>query len=319
MSFELKKGKKIPKTVRKIVCGRIDKALETLNGKARRTSDHAVHNARKRFKEIRGTIRLVREELGEKTFRRENRTYRDAGRPLSAVRDAKVLVDTLDGLIKHFRGRARPANVPSLRRALLEQRRDTRKRVLEKDHAVSGIVKRVRAARRRVKNWPLQKRGWKAIQGGLLRVYRQGRDAMRDAIKAVRNDDSCDEAMHEWRKRTKDFRYELELLEPVWPQTLTPLAEQAHHLTDLLGEDHDLAVLRSVVQDRTKDKSSGDGDTDADGDPDAELLLALIDERRTALQKEALELGQKLYEETPPKFVARIRGYWKASASAPAA
>src|SRR5262245_66313651 len=101
--------------------------------------------------------------------------------------------------------------------------------------------------------------------------------------------DCSNEALHEWRMRTKDLRYELEMLETVWPEMLRPLAEQAHQLTNLLGEDHDLAVLRGVVQEQ------------ADGEPstDDELLFALIDERRATLQKQAAALGDKLYEERP--------------------
>ena len=178
MSLELKKGERIPKGVRRIVCKRIDKALKSVSRKTRAVSDSAVHDARKRFKEIRGTLRLVRDELGEKNFRRENRTFRDAGRPLSTLRDAKVLVDTLDSLVAHFNGRVKPDSFANLKRTLVEQRRETRKQVLETDHAVSDIARRVRAAKKRVPRWRLQRRGWKAIEGGLRKVYRQGRRAL---------------------------------------------------------------------------------------------------------------------------------------------
>jgi CHAD domain-containing protein len=169
--------------------------------------------------------------------------------------------------------------------------------VLKKDHAVSDIARRVRAAQKRVPRWPLQRRGWKAIEGGLRKVYQQGRRA----LEVVRSD-TTDEALHKWRKRAKDLRYELELLQTIWPEMIKPLAEQAHHLTDLLGEDHDLAVLRLLAQDESDGGSS----------IDSELLFALIDERRSALQREASELGKKLYEERDGKFVDRLRGYWKA-------
>jgi CHAD domain-containing protein len=207
MSLELRKGERIPKGVRRIVCKRIDKALNVVSPKTRAVGDHAVHEARKRFKEIRGTLRLVRYELGEKKFRRENRTFRDAGRPLSALRDAKVLIDTLDNLIAHFNGHVKPDGLAGLRRALIERRRATRRRVLQRDGAVSDIVQRIRAAKKRVKRWPLKRRGWKAIEGGLERVYDQGHLALQEVCS-----DSSDEALHEWRKRTKDLRYELELL-----------------------------------------------------------------------------------------------------------
>ncbi len=29
-----------------------------------------------------------------------------------------------------------------------------------------------------------------------------------------------DEAFHEWRKRAKDLRYHVDLLEPVWPEVM---------------------------------------------------------------------------------------------------
>jgi CHAD domain-containing protein len=301
MSFELKTDERIPKAVRKLVCKRIDKALETLNGKTRSLSDRAIHNARRRFKEIRGTLRLVRDELGEKTFRRENHAFRDAGRPLSMVRDAKVLLDTLDGLIRHFEGRANPQNLARLRRILLEKRRATRKQVLQRDGAVPQITRSLRAARKRMKDWPLKRSGWKAIRGGIHKAYARARQGLKDAL-AKRSDEN----FHEWRKRTKDLRYELELLQPAWPEMIEPLAAQAHRLTDLLGEDHDLCVLRGVIADEVT----------PDDSVDRELLLALIDERRALLQAEAGELGRKLYAESAPSFVTRLKEYWKARSSA---
>src|SRR5688572_33912 len=123
MALELNTHDSVPKVIRKIVCKRIDKALAMLNGKSRGLSDKAVHDVRKRFKEIRGTLRLVRDELGEKTFRKENRTYRDAARPLSEMRDSKVMVDTLDNLLEHFQGRVKPREFAPLRRKLLQRRR----------------------------------------------------------------------------------------------------------------------------------------------------------------------------------------------------
>lgn len=300
MSFELKKGESISKGVRRIVCKRIDDALGTLTGAAASVSDDAVHDARKRLKEIRGALRLVRGEIGEKHFRRENRAFRDAGRPLSTLRDAKVLIDSLDQLIAHFAGRVKPQAIEKLRNALIRRRRTVRKQVVEHDRVIGEIVRALRSAKEREKNWPLQNEGWNAVDGGLRRIYAQGRRAM----QATRSDPS-DLALHEWRKRTKDLRYALELLGAIWPELIQPLAQQAHHLTNLLGDDHDLAVLREVAREELEDQSS----------VDSELLFALVDERRLALQKEAIELGRKLYKETDAKFAARLKGYWKTAKS----
>jgi hypothetical protein len=42
---------------------------------------------------------LLRDALGKKAYRRENTALRDAARPLSAVRDGRVLLDALNSLV----------------------------------------------------------------------------------------------------------------------------------------------------------------------------------------------------------------------------
>lgn len=101
-------------------------------------------------------------------------------------------------------------------------------------------------------------------------------------------------------------------MEPVWPQIMQELADQAHELTQHLGDDHDLAVLRATVL--------ADPDTFG-GDSTLETLLALIDRRRGELQQEAFLLGRRLYQDKAKVFAERIEGYWRAwrsEAAAPA-
>jgi CHAD domain-containing protein len=300
MAFQLEQGP-VPKAIRKVVQKQLDKALGRLEGHERSLSDAGVHDARKRFKEIRSTLRLVRAELGEKAFQRENQALRDAGRPLSTLRDAKVLVDSLDHLVEHFNGRIHLKSVATLRRQLLERRRAARKQVILRDHAISRVVRDVRAVRNRVDRWPLQHRGWKALEDGLLTVYAGGREATRQIT-----DRSSDDELHEWRKRAQYLRYELELLEPIWSDIVTPLADQTHHLTDLLGDDHDLVVLRGIAVENGENGKTKEN----------ELVLTLIDERRAKLQEEARMLGAKLYAETPREFAERLHGYWKSARAA---
>lgn len=299
MSFELKHKETVAEGIRRVVCERIDKAMQTLDGNGRKSvKDQAVHDARKRFKQVRGALRVVRKELGAKQFDRENRTFRDAGRPLSEVRDAKVMVDTLDELAEHYKGQLAAGSFKQLRAALESRRRDVRKRVLEENHTTRTIVRAVRQSSKRVADWPLTHKGWKALAAGLRQIYQQGRDAMREAIR-----DDSDEALHEWRKRAKDLRYAIELLARTWPDAMQPTADAAHHLTDLLGQDHDLAVLEQIVENELKDVC-------ADGE--RELLEPLVKQRRLDRKTEACELGQKIYAEGADEFIDRMHGYWRA-------
>jgi CHAD domain-containing protein len=296
MAFRLQSDESLAKGIRRLVRRQIDKALDRI--KKDGGKDEAVHDARKRFKRIRAVLHLVRDELGEKTYRRENTCFRDAGGPLTEVRDAKVLLDTLDQLSDHFAGQIAAGAFDTVRRALKANRRAVRRRVLQEDKAVKGMRKAIAEARTRVPDWRIRQKGWPALRRGLKRIYRSGSRAL-----ATASADATVENLHEWRKQAKYLWHQLQILEPVWPRIMKELANQDHELTQHLGDDHDLAMLRETVI----------ADPDAfGGDSTLETLVALIDRRRGELQQEAFLLGRRLYRDKPKVFTDRIKGYWKA-------
>lgn len=289
----------VPAALCRMIDHRIDKAIRALSGRRGVVTDTAIHESRKQFKQIRATLKLLRKPIGKKMVREADKTFRNAGRPLSEARDAKVMIDTLDELVKHFDGRVQAKTFGPIRRALFSRRREMREQILTKDHAVRGILSTLRSARKSIKRWPNDPGGWNLIAKGIKRSYR----AARKSLEIAADDDRDDEALHECRKRAKDLRYQLELLVPLWPAVVEPTAAQAKEITDLLGVDHDLAVLRTLVIDDYNDKLA---------DTDRELLLALIDERRLTLQRQARRLGRKLFAERPRRFVERFKAYWVA-------
>ncbi len=297
-TFRIKRREAIPDGLRRIVRECLSDAVASLSDGAA-SSDVKVHEARKRFKEVRATLRLVRDELGADAFDRENRAVRDAARPLSEVRDTKMLIERLDTLSDQLQGMA-SESLANLRGELVARRRAARARAIGATDTVPTIVRDLLAMKKRVRTWPLRRRGWKAIEGGLFAVYKQGREAMH-SVRA----DASDEALHEWRKRTKDLRYELALLQSARRPILKSLAEGTHRLTDLLGEDHDLAVLRTVAT----DVSSGGACIDADS------LIELIDKRRKTLQNRSNAVGAELYERAPSLFVRGLKRQWRRSRS----
>jgi CHAD domain-containing protein len=130
----------------------------------------------------------------------------------------------------------------------------------------------------------------------------------RDASVAVGTyDDATSAAFHQWRKRAKYHRYHLRLLQDAWPPVVRAHRRQANELTDLLGDDHDLAVLR---QDLLAEPERFGG---------ARLVAALcglLDRRRAELQAAAHGVGQRCFAEDPEHLVARLQTYWVASAAA---
>jgi CHAD domain-containing protein len=147
---------------------------------------------------------------------------------------------------------------------------------------------------------------WDAMVGeGLRRTYRQGRElfAVSDSIGLI---NATDELWHESRKRAKMLGYQLRFLRKVWPGALNAIAEQLEELSEGLGEDHDLALIRFRLTQIAL--------------PEAEFelfsiarlnLIRVIDRRRRRLQNEALRRSQLVYLEPPRRFLKRIQCYWE--------
>jgi CHAD domain-containing protein len=297
MSFELNPDESLRKHIRRIVRDQMDKALDYLTGPHEGSPAVAVHEARKSFKKIRAILRLVRPVIDEESYREANTCFRNAGRPLTEVRDAKILVETLDHIARHFKEHIVGRSFDQVRRGLQNNLRAVRKRVLDEHNAFTVVAAAVRQARGRIKAWADVPNQWLAVGEGLKDVYRRAGDAHEEAIA-----DPTVEKLHEWRKQAKYLRYQLEILTPIWPEWMEELAREADRIGELLGDDHDLVVLRQTLT----DNPGRFGD-----EGDRELLLALIDRRRAELEQEAMLLGRRFFQDSPGDFARRLKGYWK--------
>jgi CHAD domain-containing protein len=289
MAFEFQPDEPVAKGVQRIARNQIAKALDGLIGRGDANSDEVIHDARKRLKKVRALVRLARSGLGPKLADREDDRLRDAARPLSEVRDASVLVDTLDGLVERFGDEGEPEAIASAREALVSRKREITRRVLDEGNALAKVAQAMEQVRRDAKRWEVDGDDWDVLEAGLDRIYQRGLRAFREATARP-----TDENLHEWRKRVKDLWYVMDILKPIRPEYTGRLGTEAHKLADLLGDDHDLSVLRETLPD------SG------------EILLTLIAGRRVELQREAFALGPILHAEEPKLFLARLGAYWRA-------
>ena len=296
MAFELKPGKSLRKDIRRIVRKQIDRACELLAGGLQLSTDEAVHETRIAFKKIRAVLRLIRAGIGEKTYHKRNTQFRDAGRPLTDIRDAKILVDVFSSLLEHYHDQIANQSFAEIRDLLRENMDAVRQRILGQQEVFADIAKTVCPARRTVKRWTDVRDQWSSIGPGVSRTYRRARVAYRRATVAART-----LRLHEWRKQTKYLRYQLDILRPIWPERVDELISKAHRMGELLGDDHDLAVLRQMLSDEP-DKF--------DGAVGIAELIALIDCRRTELQQQAASVAEKFFVERPDDFARRLKGYW---------
>ena len=289
MAAQLRAGESPRKGVRRIVRGQIDKGLEDLD--AGGDPAQVIHSARKRLKRLRALLRLVRDGMDRATFDRERARFRDAARPLSEVRDAEVLVAAFAGLgdWEHRREDS------EARAALVARREETGRRVLGEGSALDELASQLNRARRALDSRAFADVRWSTLRDGLGRIYRRGRRAFAEAVE-----DPTDENLHEWRKRVKDLGYALEVVAPIRRGFAGRRIELAGKLAELLGDDHDLAVLRTTLLGPTMPAAS------------ATRFLPAIDGRRAELREEAFALGRKLYGERPSAVVGRLDKSWHA-------
>jgi len=286
MVYELDGRAPVGPTVAAILAEELDGAVGRLRDDADRA--RGVHEARRHLKRSRSALRLVRGALDHGVLEREQERLRQAARRLSATRDAQVAVATLDRLVADALD---PGPVAAVRDELAG-RAAAAEAALD-GALVDGVAGDLAAARADLARLELRADGWRALRDGLRHEYRRGRAAAGEVEDAQ---EPGAEQLHAWRRRVKDLWYHLRLLSPAWPWVLEDTAEQAHDLSELLGDDHDLANLRALL----------------DGRDDAAALLAAVDARRADLQAGAARLGDRLYAEPPGDFAARMGAYYRA-------
>ncbi|MGA3239462.1 MAG: CHAD domain-containing protein [Bryobacteraceae bacterium] len=300
MAFQLKAKEPVSDGITRNVRRQIEKALKHLGAKRKphqrgAPENDAIPEVRKCFKRVRAALRLVRDELGDDVYRQENYCFRDAARPLSKVRDAEVLIETVDKLSQQLAEAIEPGALAKIRDALLANRQEVTRRVLDEDRAFAAVKEAATLALARLPDWKIERDGWAALERGLRRVYRTGYRAL-----ALAAENSSVENLHECRKQAKHLWLQLQLLEAAWTGGEKELGEQAHKLSRLLGEDHDLAVLRETLA----------------ADPLAygghgilKRVFAVIDRRKAEFERQALVLGRKIYKYPPKVFTSRIEAY----------
>src|SRR5437762_7941070 len=153
MSFELKPDESVRKGIKGVARKQVDRFLESMRETSQASRDEAVHEARRSMKKIRALLRFVRPEIGDGSYSQENACFRDAARPLTEVRDAKILVETMDDLIKHFQEHVEKRSFHEVRSALLTNLHAVRRRVLDEQKAFCTVTEIVRSARDRIKDW----------------------------------------------------------------------------------------------------------------------------------------------------------------------
>jgi len=250
----------------------------------------AVHDFRRTMKRWRALLRLIEPFLGEEAKRLRDQA-RDLAHALTGARNAQSALDALADLEKH--GLALSAR--SI--AGLRQRIEAIKQAAETTTLNADMRLRLGSALDQaaivVERWPLHTLTFDDVADQLTRFYRDARRMI-----PTHWPDTDAEELHELRKRVVIHRYQIDIIEPLWPRFVKMWSGEAQRLRDRLGKHQDMLMLASLTgphQPLARWRSR---------------LATGIAERRAAHVTGAARIAARIFVEKPNALRRRLDAMW---------
>lgn len=291
MGFYLQPEEPAADAIVRIISELLDQARRQLKT-PQTDQDAAIHEVRKCMKKLRSLLRLVRPVIRKKRFRAADRAVRDFSRRLGGARDSTVVLATFEALVNHYSDYLSDRTVEPIRQSLTE-----RQRLAQEQHLSSmdsaGLVHDLKKLEKCFKRLDLVQFSCDTLLDSAKACYREGRAAL-----GVLHVDPSTENAHVMRKHVKYLWYQMRLLQKVDTAQVRQLLLELDELGELLGQDHDLAMLAETLQ----------------GSPGiccnsvcCELVGGLIETRRIAILSAALQLADRVYARKPKRFLSGLK------------
>jgi CHAD domain-containing protein len=258
-------------------------------GDPERASEDTVHEFRRAMKQWRALMRLLEPHLPDAA--RWRAEARDHARSLGTARDGQSALNAFDDLAD--KGLALPPRSLATIRARLQAVREGEEQAVLNPALCDGIAAWLDAALAAVEAWPLDGLEFEAVAARLAAGYR----AARRLVPADWSQASGDER-HELRQRVVEHRYQMELIEPLWPRFGRMWTEEAERLRDRLGRCQDLEVLERLA-----------GPHQPLAHWRSRLAPACHD-RKAELAQRAARIASRLFAERPKAFRRRLEALW---------
>jgi CHAD domain-containing protein len=261
------------------------------------TDADVVHDVRKALKRWRALLRLVAPFVGEEQADRLRIRARDLARSLSGARDPRSALDALGDL---------GDDLPKIPLRTLETIRNKIDR-LRADAETTVLTEKMRVRLETefadiadmISGWSLGAPTFRDVAASLAKTYHRARRAIPEDWASAKA-----EELHDLRKRVVEHRYQMELIEPLWPKLGRVWVAEAQRLRDRLGRHHDLTMLALLMRPKK---------------PLAAYharLGPLVQERQIEHARTAARLAGRLFAEKPSAFRTRLMRLWESRADA---
>jgi len=255
-----------------------------------RSDAEAVHDFRREMKRWRALLRLLGPFLAEEGRRLRNEA-RDLSRALGGARDAQSALDALGDLAGH--GLAFSERSLATVRSRIDAIRQAAEAILNADMRLR-LARALDEAGIAVERWPVDALTFAEVAGRLARGFRAARRELPGSWA-----DADAEALHELRKRVVIHRYQMEIVEPLWPRFCRMWIAECQRLRERLGKHQDLLVLARLA---------GAHQPLA---PWRSRLAPAIEARRQQHVAGARRIALRLFVERPRAFRRRLEVMWE--------
>jgi CHAD domain-containing protein len=255
-----------------------------------RTNQDAVHDFRRAMKEWRALMRLLAPFIPDAS--RWRHEARDLARSLAHARDSAAALNAFDTLLE--KGMVLSETSTATIRGRIEALRGSEEQAVLTPALRDTILSWLDTAAASVETWPLDPFDFSSIAAQLAAGYRSARKHIPDDWSLASAGD-----LHSLRQRVVDLRYQMELIEPLWPRFGRMWTEEAERLRGRLGQCQDLEVLKRLTE------------------PHQPLahwrsrLTPAIAERSAALAQRAARIAHRLFAERPKLFRQRLETLWE--------
>jgi len=290
VAYRFRPGEPAEREFSRIAAEEVDSAIELLST-SHAALDHRVHETRKHLKKLRGLLALVAGALDPKQLGREKEVIRGAAHAIPDLRGRAALVEAFEALLEHSPDGLGDDASARVREVLAGARAG-------KDSEPSGPARAealLRGLRERLPKLHFRGDGWDALSPGFRATYTRARRAGERARKHPEA-----ECLHRFRTPAKRHLYQIQLLEELYPELLHPHRRELSRLGDVLGEHHDVWLLRDELR-------------DAQVSPDLATVEPLIRRRSTELEAAAFALEARLFAEKPGAITRRFARYFAAT------
>lgn len=254
--------------------------------------DELVHSLRKKIKNLRAILKLLRSEVKNDFFKKNNFLLRDINRRSASIRNYFALINLVQSNLKEQQDIKLKETLDLLLTRLnsdFENIRDNTDYSTLFNHYKTQLQK----YNQHLNDIDISNNRFSKIKNGLIKIYSEGKD-----LQALCIHDPSNDNLHEWRKSVKEFYYIIYSFIPIWKPVFIAFTKEVKTLSDILGDVNDYFELEHYIKTLT------------DNPFDFTNLYQLIESSSKYLIEQADSLGYKIYSLDAESFGELFKAYY---------